>query len=300
MTDKLVSNPSQTAAKVLKLGIAVAALIVLYQARPFTTVAEYERGVVTRFGSIVRTAEPGFNFRIPVIEAVHIFPVNIQSLVVDNVQTYTIDNQQLTARININFSIPPDGVVNIYKNVPDYQVRLQTMVIDRFKNALGKLNVVDVTKNRADIAASIFNNIKDESQRLYGLTVVDLQIINIDYTNEFEQATERAMTAKAVVEQREQEKRQAEVEAAKAAIIAKGEANAKIEAAKGEAEAKLAIARANAESIRMEGLARAEALKAQSSVVTKELVDMKKAEQWNGQLPAQMLGGTIPLMQIDK
>lgn len=272
--------------------------VIAFVGRPFTTIAEYERGVVTRFGSVVREAAPGLNWKLPFIETVHIYPTRIQALNVPNVQTYTIDNQQLTAILNVNFRIPGDGVQNIFKSVPDYEARLTTMVIDRFKNALGKLNVVDVTQKRADISASIFSNVKAEASRLYGLDVVDLQIVNIDYTKEFEQATELAMTAKAGVERREQEKRQAEVEAERARIEATGRANAQIAAARGEAESKLAIAKANAEAIRLEGLARAEAMKAQAQSINNDLVEMKKAEQWNGTLPAQMLGGTVPLMSI--
>lgn len=279
---------------------AVALLIGIYVMTPFVTIAEYERGVITRLGAVSRTADAGLNFKIPMIESVRVYPVNIQSLVIENVQTYTIDNQQLTAKLNVNYKIPADGVENIYRNVPDYESRLQSLVIDRFKNTLGKLNVIDVTSKRADVTMQVFNTVRDEAQRLFGILVVDVQTVNIDYTDGFEQATEQAMTAKAGVERREQEKRQAQVEAERAQIEATGKANAQIASAKGEAESKLAIAKANAEAIRLEGLARAEALKAQGMVVTTELVEMKKAEQWNGQLPAQMLGGTIPLMQIGK
>lgn len=286
----------------LKAKIAIVVLVLVFSRvlMPFTTIAEYERGVITRMGAISRTTDAGLNFKWPLIENVHVYPVNIQSLTIDNVQTYTVDNQQLTANLVVNYKIPVDGVENIYKNVPDYEARVRSLVVDRFKNALGKLNVVDVTSKRSEITMAIFNTVKEESRRLFGIDVVDLQTSNIDYTDEFERATEQAMTAKAGVERREQEKRQALVEAEKAKIEADGKANAQISAARGEAESKLAIAKANAEAIRLEGLAKAEALKAQSTVVTQELVDMKKAEQWNGQLPSQMLGGTVPFMQIAK
>ena len=294
-------NDMYTSTKTLIVSASIIALLAgTYILSPFTTIAQYERGVITRLGKVSRVAEPGLNFKIPLIESVHVYPTNIQPLNIKSVSTYTIDNQQLVATIIVNYRIQPDGVSKIYENVPDYEARLETMVVDRFKNALGKLNVVDVTQKRADIVASILANVKEEAARLYGLEIVDFQLNNIEYTKEFEAATEAAMTAKARVEQREQEKRQAFVEAERAKIEAEGKANAQIAAAAGEAQSKLAVARANAEAIRLEGLARAEALKAQGSVVTSELVDMKKAEQWNGQLPSQILGGTIPFMQIAK
>lgn len=281
-------------------GLVVIGLALLFAFWPFVSVAPYERGVITRFGKIVRTSEPGLNFKLPFVERYHDFRIDIQSLAVEGVDTYTIDNQKLVAKLNVNFRIPADGVGNIYTNVPDYEARLKTMVIDRFKNALGKLNVVQVTQKRSDITADINNTIKADAERLYGLEIVDFQITNIDYTFEFEKATEQAMTAKARVEQNEQEKRQAEVVAEKVKIEAAGQANAKIEQARGEAESKLTIAKAEAEAIRLQGLAKAEALNAQAKAIeaAPQLVEMKKAEQWNGQLPQQMLGGTIPLMNI--
>lgn len=285
-----------------KPAVALAALvgaIILIQAS-FTSVAEYERGVVTRFGQFSRVAEPGLNGKLPFIESIRLYRIDIQSLSIPQVQTYTIDNQQLVATININYRIPAEGVVNIYKNVPDYEARLHTMVIDRFKNALGKLNVVQVTQKRSDITADILNTVKGEAARLYGLDVVDFQIVNIDYTEQFEQATEQAMTAKALVEKSEQEKRQAEVVAERAKIEAAGKANAQIEQARGEAESRLAIAKAEAEAIRLQGLAQAEALREQAKAMnaSPDLVELKKAEKWNGELPTQMLGGTVPFMQI--
>lgn len=281
-------------------GAAVIFLVLFFVFWPFVSIDQYERGVITRFGQIERTADPGLNFKMPIIESVHIYPINIQSLSIDNVETYTIDNQELTAKLNVNYQIAATGITNIYTNVPDYAARLQTMVIDRFKSALGKMNVVEVTSKRADIAMAIFHNIKDEAKRLYGLEIVDFQIVNIDYTPQFRQATEQAMTAKAGVEKREQEKRQAEVEADKAKIEAAGKANARIEAARGEAASTLAIAQAEAQSIELKGMANAKAMKAQADAIkgSPELVEMKKAERWDGSLPEQMLGGTIPLMNI--
>lgn len=282
-------------------GAFVFLLVMFFMLWPFVSVAPYERGVITRFGQIVRTSEPGLNFKWPFVEGYHDYRVDIQSLVVDHVETYTIDNQKLVANLNVNFRIPADGVTNIYTNVPDYEMRLQTMVIDRFKNALGKLNVVQVTQKRSDITLDINTTLKEEAKRLYGLEIVDFQITNIQYTHEFEAATEQAMTAKARVEQNEQEKRQAEVVADKVRIEATGRANAQIAAAHGEAESRLAIAKAEAEAIRVQGLAKAEAMTAQSKAIqsSPELVEMKKAEQWDGKLPQQMLGGAIPLMNIN-
>lgn len=289
--------------RAIMIGILlVIGLVLFFALWPFVSVAPYERGVITRFGQVVRTTEPGLNFKWPFFESYHDFRVDIQALTIDDVQTYTIDNQQLSAKVNVNFRIPAEGVANIYSNVPDYEVRLKTMTIDRFKNALGKLNVIQVTSKRSDIVTDINNTLKTDAQRLYGIEIVDFQILNIDYTKQFEEATENAMTAKAKVEQVEQEKRQAEVVADKVKIEAAGQANAVIEAARGQAESKLTVAKAEAEATRIKGLAMAEAMRAQAASLTAspELVEMKKAEQWNGQLPAQMLGGTVPFMQINK
>jgi uncharacterized membrane protein YqiK len=103
------------------------------------------------------------------------------------------------------------------------------------------------------------------------------------------------------VETREQERQQAIKVADKARIVAEGEANARIEEARGASEATLLNAKAEAAAIRMKGEAEAASIHAQAKVLQEnsKLVELRKAEKWDGQLPKQLLSGVVPFMKFD-
>ena len=93
-------------------GLAVAglALILLYIISPFYTVGEYERTVVTRFGQFHSLAGPGLHFRIPFVNGLETFPIGIQRMQKDHLNTYTVDNQELDALVTLNYRIPENEV----------------------------------------------------------------------------------------------------------------------------------------------------------------------------------------------
>ena len=80
-------------------------------------------------------------------------------------------------------------------------------------------------------------------------------------------------------QQRENEVAQSRAEAQKA-----------IETARGEAESKLAVARANAEAIELEGKALRD---------YPQVVELRKLERWNGELP-QVIGSNTPFINLTK
>lgn len=82
---------------------------------------------------------------------------------------------------------------------------------------------------------------------------------------------------------------------------AKAEADIQIAQARGIAESNLTRARAEAESVRLQGEAEADAIRAKSDAMrdSPNLVELTKAQRWNGQLPTYNLGnGVLPFMNI--
>lgn len=287
--------------RLIRWGIGAVLGGILISSSSLHTIAEYERGVVTTFGAFSRVAAPGLTITAPFIQGMTIYRTDIQAFQVPNVNTYTIDNQEVDALITINFRVPGGSVDRIYRDVPDYRARLTTLAIDRFKAEMGKINVIDVAQKRGAVASHIRDILAGEAQRLLGLEIIDFQLTNIDYTKGFREAMDKAATAKALVEAAEQNKRQAEVDADRAKITAIGLANGEREKARGAADAQLLLANAQAESIRLKGEAEAKAILAQSNALSTQgtsLIELRKAERWDGALPRQMMGGAIPLLNF--
>ena len=114
-------------------------------------------------------------------------------------------------------------------------------MIDRFKREMGKINITAVAAHRGDVALAVQKSLESDATQLFGINIVDFQINDIRYTEQYRRAVDAAAIAKAKVEQSEQERRQAEVVAQRQKIQAEGEANAVREQARGKADGELLL-----------------------------------------------------------
>jgi regulator of protease activity HflC (stomatin/prohibitin superfamily) len=284
-------------------GLAVAAIlaILLYIISPFYTVGEYERTVVTRFGQFDSLAGPGLHFRIPFVNGLETFPIGIQRMQKDHLNTYTVDNQELDALVTLNYRIPENEVRRVFTTNRDYRANLESFVIDRFKREMGKINITQVAAHRGDVALAVQKSLEAEALALFGVSIVDFQINDIRYTEQYRRAVDAAAIAKAKVEQSEQERRQAEVVAQRQKIQAEGEANAVREQARGKADGELLLSTAQAKGKELVGLAEAKALEAQGQALRSNasLIQLEVAKRWSGNLPVNMYGSApLPMLNL--
>jgi regulator of protease activity HflC (stomatin/prohibitin superfamily) len=285
--------------KLTALGITAVCVLIMFL-MTFFRVEQYERGVVTWFGKVQYLAEPGLNFKVPFAQTVTFIRTDIRSVVPSAaVNTYTIDNQEVDIVFNLFYRVPPDRVAYVYENVPDFRERLFNMAVDRLKSEMGKVNATHVAEQRGAIRDKITKVLEKDVTEL-GVIVTDFQLTNIEYTKSFRAAVEAAASAKANVDTREQERIQAEKVAQKVKVAAIGEADAQREKAKGNADAILLNATAEAKAIQLKGEAEARAIHAQAEALRQNaaLVELRKAERWNGALPVQMLSNVLPMMQF--
>lgn len=295
--------------KLIFCGIAAIFGIIFFLATYFT-VAEYERTVVTRFGKFSYVADPGLHFKMPFVNATNTYHVGIDSMVISagkgekgqliGVNTYSVDNQEVDIIATVQYRIAPDKVQFIFENVQDYRTRLFDMIVDRLKSEMGKVNATHVAERRGEIKKAVQEVLQRDAKLLLGVNVTDFQLTNIEYQKGFRDAVAAAANAKAGIDTRENEQRQAEKVAETKKISALGEANAAREKAKGEADAIDVKAKAEARAIQVKGEAQAAAMRAQATALSANpvLVEMKKAEQWDGVLPAAIYAGApIPFMQ---
>ena len=286
-----------------KVALGVAGLAVLVGigtiASSFFTVAQYERMVVSRAGAFSYVAQPGLHFKVPFLDTTQDFRVDAQQFTTPSLNTYTVDNQEVDATLTVQFRVPQDEIEFIFTNNKDYQLKLQSMVIDRWKIEAGKVNVSEIANNRGDLVKTLSEVVKSEARRLYHLDVLDVQLPNLDYQPTFRQAQGAAAVVKTQIEQSEGLKRKAQVDAETAKIAAAGGANKAIEEARGRAESNLLEAKAQAEAIRVKGEAEAGAQELMAKALSSNpaLVDLRRAERWNGVLPQNVYAGApIPFL----
>jgi regulator of protease activity HflC (stomatin/prohibitin superfamily) len=200
------------------------------------------------------------------------------------------------------YRIPADQIGFIYTNNRDYESRLLAMSIDRLKAKMGTVNVQSVAEKRGEIRDQI-KAVLSQDAKPYGIDITDFQLTDLQYTEAFRQAVNNAAVQKANIESIEYQRQQSQKTAEMVKIKAEGEANATREAARGQADARLLNATAEAKSIQLQGEAQAAAIKAQAEALkaSSDLVELRKAERWDGKLPAAMYANTpIPFLPMDK
>jgi len=278
--------------KTISAAIVGCLLLVLFFST-YYTVEEYENAVVTRFGAISSIEGTGLHFKMPIVNSVHFIRTDVQNIRPKKaVNTYTIDNQEIDIIYDLFYRVPKtqEGLRFIWVNVQDYKERLQALAEDRLKAEMGKINTQHVAEQRAKVRDTIYAVIKEGASSL-GLEVTAFFLTDLEYATTFKKAVSDAAAAKANVETRtqelEQERKRAE------AVVVK---------AKGEADAYLLNREAEAKGIELNGKANAAAIEAQAKALAQNsnLVDLRKAERWDGKLPATMLSNVVPFMGVDQ
>lgn len=272
--------------------IAFITLLVLVFSSMFT-VDQGERGVLLRNGAIIGTSDPGLSFKVPMIDTVKFISVQNNVRNYAKVSAYSKDQQTADIAMSVSFRISPDKVSDVYSqygSVEGVILRvLDRKVQEQVKTVFGQFNAVNSIQERSRLNSEVETAIKNA----IGTNVVvveSVQIENLDFSDAYEDSIEKRMLAEVEVQKLRQNAEREKVQAQ----IAVTQATAKADSVKIAAEAE-------AESIRVKGNAEADAIKARGDALRENpnLVDLTKAERWDGKLPTTVVpNGTLPFLDV--
>lgn len=256
----------------------------------FYTINEKERGVELRNGKVIGVSEPGLEFKLPFIDDVEKISVQTYTMKYDRLQAYSKDQQTATVNVSVTFHVPATEVINLYTKFGDIESMTSRLVSrqvpTQVENVFGQYNAVNAVQNRVKLVADISSAIKSS---IVGPVIIDsVQVENIDFSDDYERSIAERMKAEVQVKTREQ-------------MLATEQVQAQIAVtqAQAQADSQLAKARAEAQAITLRGNAEAEAIKARAAALAQNgnLVELVKAERWDGKLPTTMLpNGTVPFL----
>jgi len=239
----------------LRAGVALVALVTIRSS--MFNIDQTELGFVRRFGTVVgdttKPLEPGLHFKIPFVETADKIPVTLKTLHVPEFKVLTIDNQEITVEENFNYTIPKKNVYHLMYEVGgsgnvDITDQVVPVVKDRTSRVLAAQNMITVNANREAIQAQIEKNIVSSTETLFGIEAHSLQIAKLDPSPAFKASIDSATQAKNDAVKAENVLRTKQFEAQQTAAIAKGNADAAIEAARGQAESVMLNAKAQADA----------------------------------------------------
>ena len=276
------------------VGGLLAVLLLIALMGSWYTVNETERGVLLRNGALVGVVEPGLSFKIPLIETVKRISVQSNATTYQGLQAYSKDQQTATLNVSVSWHVVPAEVGKVYMQYQDLDGLVSRLISrqvpTQVENVFGQYNAVSAVQNRGKFVADVTKAIRDS---VTGPVVIDgVQVENIDFSDDYERSIALRMKAEVEVKTREQMLATEQVEAQ--IVVTRAQA---------EADSKVAQAKADAEATRLRGSAEADAIKAKTLALSSNpmLIELTKAERWDGKLPTTVLpNGTLPFIDAIK
>jgi prohibitin 2 len=210
---------------------------------------------------------PGVHIIVPVINQTFIYTTEVQNYTMsktaaegakygdDSVQALTKDGQQVSFDVSVLFSVDPTKANLIHLKFQDRYIDdfVRPTVRSIIRDVLSGYNVEQLYGlARTEITGKIFDAAAAKFPDA-GLTLKDLLVRNITFSDEFIKAVEQKQVAL-------QQAEQANQEAARVRTLAQGQADAAVTTAKGASDATVARAQGDAQAIELRAAADAKAL----------------------------------------
>ena len=264
---------------------------IAYQA--FVVVDAGYVGVVKRLGAVKpKELSEGFHIITPFIDSVEKFDIRL-SKVTSDATASSKDLQVVNTSVAVQYSMTPELMPLTLQKVGTRAVVERTLIdpsiLESVKAITAMYTAEELITRRDEVKTMIqqkissFLNESTQEKNLAGLLVIaNVAITDFDFSSEFNRAIE--------------EKVRAEQEALKAT----NEKDRRVTQAEAQAEEQRLIADALAYEIEVESVARAEAIKREAEALADnpQLIQLRLAEKWDGQLP-KFTGETVPFISID-
>lgn len=278
-----------------KLGIAgvVGAAVIFGGLMSIYTVEEGHVGIVKRFGEAVESTSPGVHMKLPLIDTVsemevrtRKYQIKMTASTTGKTENGTVELQMpSTIIISANWNIPRESALEIYKEyggLKQYEERiLDPRVIRATKQIFAKHSIESIISGREIVRNEIASALEEAlAGKLAQMS--DINIEDVQFGRKIRDAIENKQTAKLDFEAEQYNLNKQNLEAQRSVNTADADSQS-IE--------KRSIAKAAA--IEREGLAEANSMKAKAEVLAQnpQLIELIKAERWDGKMPTTLMGG---------
>lgn len=199
--------------------IALAVLFVLPAFGVWTIVSAGHVGVITRLGAVNRVANPGFTLKIPLIESVVSMETRTQKEQVEATAASN-DLQEVKSTIALNYHLNGEKAVDVYQNIgTNYRERVVDPAMqESFKATTAQFTAEDLITKREKVREITLVELKNRLEK-YNVFVDDLNIVNFDFSKDFNVAIEQKQVAQQNLER-------AKIEAETAKTQATGQSQA--------------------------------------------------------------------------
>ena len=274
--------------------ILLIAFVLIALRSSFAIVQPGNVGVVfNRWTGSLKTAGQGLVWRVPWITQVQAYPVALRTYTMvarsgegsshddDSIDLPTKEGQHIRQDISVTYNTSEDRAADVFRSFRGADIGeiegsfVRRTIITAAQNTAGQMSLTGIISGqRGELQVRIEEALQSEMTKMgFFIDKVNLGASHLPKT--IEDQLQQKMAA-------QQQAQQAEYELQRQQTLAK----ARVAEAEGEAQATLVKARAQAE---------ANNLLQQS--LTPLLVEAKRVEKWNGELP-QVTSGAVPFMNV--
>jgi regulator of protease activity HflC (stomatin/prohibitin superfamily) len=251
------------------LGIIIALALLIILTSALYEVPAGNIGVVTRFGAVNRVAYSGINFKIPFVEKAVMLSIRTQK---DEVQATAMSEnlQVVTSQIAVNYHLDGNHAKEVYQNVgTNYaEIIVAPAIQNTFKAVTARFSAEELITKRDDVRMQSETELAKQLEP-YFIVVENFNIVNFDFSEEYQNAIEAKQVAQQQVETSKQKLAQAEIDAQ--TVIAQ---------AQGQADAQKALA--------------------DTGALTDEYLQYLFLTRWDGILPQVMTSGSNSMIDVSR
>ncbi|MBQ1349333.1 MAG: prohibitin family protein [Ruminococcus sp.] len=267
-TEKKKINFKVNPKKVIIPVVAVLAVLIV-ALNSFVVVEAGHTGVVVTLGAVNEgVLQEGMHLKAPFVQDVVKIDNRIRKLEVTT-EAFSKDLQSVDTVLAINYRVDTSKSYSIYKNIgADYENVLVVPAVNEVLKAItATYTAEESVTNRALISEGLIVGLNEKLNDI-GLYVTDVNIIDFDFSDAFINAIEEKQVAQQQLLKAETEK-----------------------------QTKITNAQADAEAVKIKANAEAEANETISKSLTNQVIENKKIEKWNGELP-RVQGGSGTIVDI--
>ena len=263
------------------ISLTDANLIIVAATSATTIVPAGHAGVVVTMGSVSnRVLDEGLHFKMPFVQQVVMMNNKIQKTEVAS-NSVSKDLQTISSSVAINFHITKDASATIYQTIGEQysDTVLQPAIQEAVKAVTAQYTAEELITKRSAVGDEIGQTLSEKVSD-YGILIDKFNIVDFDFSEEFNAAIEQKQVA-------EQNKLRAETE--KEQQIIEAEAAAKQKTIAADADAEATLKKAEAEAAANEKI---------NASLNDKVLRYQQIQKWDGKYPNVVSDSASVLMNL--
>lgn len=260
--------------------------------------------VITNMGQAVRQETPaGLQWKMPFVQGVNEFDVRERAMT-GSFNATTRNQLSSTVTWSMNWRPDPARIMEIFIEYGSPEEFANNTILPRLNQALkasiGQHNAIELAQDRNAVAETMLQTALADMEGL-PIIITSIQLDDYSLPQRYWDAVLAREEQREVTERERLFLEQQELQAQQEVQTAAAQADATRERAAAQAEATVLQAEADASATRLRAEAEAEGIEVIQDAISGNplFIEYFTAQQWNGQLPTQMIpGSTVPFLEL--